>query len=68
MKAGGKKIAFIVEDTDYGKSNVEYTLPLFKNDGWTVAANETVPLGYADFYPQLSKLRGKPKHVLHGCA
>jgi len=59
-----KKIAFIVEDTDYGKSNVEYTEPLFKEAGWTVSSSETVPLGYADFYPQLSKLRGDPPDVL----
>ncbi|TDR89844.1 ABC transporter substrate-binding protein [Enterovirga rhinocerotis] len=64
IKAEKKTVGFIVEDTDYGKSNVEYTLPLFKKDGWTVSSNETVPLGYADFYPQLSKLRGKEPDVL----
>jgi len=59
-----KKIAFIVEDTDYGKSNVEYTEPLYKEAGWTVSSSETVPLGHADFYPQLSKLRGDEPDVL----
>ncbi|MGF7160308.1 ABC-type branched-subunit amino acid transport system substrate-binding protein [Rhodoligotrophos appendicifer] len=64
FKPAGKKIAFVVEDTDYGKSNVEYTEPLFKEGGWTVSSSETVPLGHADFYPQLSKLRGDEPDVL----
>jgi ABC-type branched-subunit amino acid transport system substrate-binding protein len=64
VKADKKKIAFIVEDTDYGKSNVEYTAPLFKNAGWTVSSSETVALGHADFYPQLSKLRSDEPDVI----
>lgn len=64
FEAGDKKIAFIVEDTDYGKSNVEYMEPLFADAGWTVPSSDTVPLGHADFYPQLSKLRGDEPDVL----
>ena len=64
LTAAGKKVAFIVEDTDYGKSNVEYTAPLYKNAGWTVSSSETVALGYADFFPQLAKLRSDPPDVL----
>lgn len=64
VKAENKTIAFVVEDTDYGKSNVEYTRPLFEKAGWKVSFSETVPLGYADFYPQLSKLRGDEPDVL----
>lgn len=64
VKTDKKTIAFIVEDTDYGKSNVEYTEALYKKDGWKVSSSETVPLGHADFYPQLSKLRGNEPDVL----
>ncbi|MDF2234753.1 ABC transporter substrate-binding protein [Albimonas sp. CAU 1670] len=64
IEAGDKKVAFIVEDTDYGKSNMEYAAPLFDEGGWTVASSETVSLGYADFYPQISKLRGDAPDVL----
>ncbi|TWG93488.1 ABC-type branched-subunit amino acid transport system substrate-binding protein [Mesorhizobium sp. J18] len=64
VEADNKKVAFIVEDTDYGKSNVEYTQPLFEEAGWSVSSSETVPLGHADFYPQLSKLRGDEPDVL----
>lgn len=64
LEAKNKTIAFIVEDTDYGKSNVEYTRKLFEDAGWKVTSNETVSLGYADFYPQLSKLRGEEPDVL----
>lgn len=59
-----RKIAFVYEDTDYGKSNVEYARPLFEQAGWTESAHETVPLGHSDFYPQLSKLRGDAPDVL----
>ncbi|GGF78599.1 ABC transporter substrate-binding protein [Paracoccus acridae] len=59
-----KKIAFVFEDTDYGKSNTEYALPLFTEAGWTEVGHEAVPLGHSDFYPQLSKLRGDAPDVL----
>lgn len=52
-----KTIAFIFEDSDYGKSSAENTFELFKEQGWTEAAHDAVPLGHTDFYPQLSKLR-----------
>ncbi|WP_372921473.1 ABC transporter substrate-binding protein [Roseovarius sp.] len=64
VTADDKTIAFIVEDTDYGKSNIEFTAPHFKDAGWTVVAEETVPLGHADFYPQLSKLRSDEPDVI----
>lgn len=57
FKPKNKKIAFVFEDTDYGKSNAEYMIPLFEKDGWKVSSKEVVPLAQADFYPQLSKLR-----------
>ncbi|MBB3808054.1 ABC transporter substrate-binding protein [Pseudochelatococcus contaminans] len=60
----GKKIAFVFEDTDYGKSNTEFAVPLFKEAGWSEVGHEAVPLGHSDFYPQLSKLRGAKPDVL----
>jgi len=59
IDAGGKKLAFVVEDTDYGHSNADTITDLFKADGWTVVANEAVPPGSTDFYPQLTKLKGE---------
>lgn len=64
FEPGDKKIAFVFEDTDYGKSNTEYALPLFKEAGWTEAGHEAVPLGHSDFYPQLSKLRADRPDVV----
>ncbi|AXC49918.1 ABC transporter substrate-binding protein [Paracoccus suum] len=55
---GGKKLAFVIEDTDYGHSNADTITQLFEADGWTVAASEAVPAGSTDFYPQLTKLKG----------
>ena len=57
FKSKTNKIAFIVEDTDYGRSNAEKTKELFAGIGFQSVAMETVPLGHTDFYPQLGKLK-----------
>ncbi len=59
-----KKIAFIVEDTDYGRSNAEKTKELFGGIGFQSVAMETVPLGHTDFYPQLGKIKNLGADVL----
>lgn len=64
MSFENKTVAFIVEDTDYGISNIEFTAPYFEEAGWTILTEETVPLGHADFYPQLSKLRSNAPDVI----
>lgn len=58
LKPKTKTVAFVVEDTDYGRSNANDAKALFEGDGWTSVALETVPLGHTDFYPQLNKLKG----------
>ncbi|MFM1652858.1 ABC transporter substrate-binding protein [Brevibacillus sp. B_LB10_24] len=62
-----KTVAFVVEDTDYGRSNADLTGKLFEQDGWKIAAAETVQLGYTDFYPQLSKLNSLKPDVIVTC-
>lgn len=57
IKAPSKTIAFVVEDTDYSKSNIEAMKPMLDAAGWKVVATEAVSMGYADFYPQIAKLR-----------
>jgi len=64
FKSKTNKIAFIVEDTDYGRSNAETTKELFAKIGFQSVAVETVPLGYTDFYPQLGKLKNLGPDVL----
>lgn len=64
FKSKTNKIAFIVEDTDYGRSNAEKTKELFAGIGFQSVAMETVPLGYTDFYPQLGKLKNLGPDVL----
>lgn len=51
-----KTVAFIVEDTDYGRSIAANATDLFKADGWNVIANNTVPLGNTNFSSALIKL------------
>lgn len=60
-----KTIAFIIEDTDFGRSNAELVAAEFKRDGWTVIAEEAVPLGYTDFYPQLTKMRALEPDIIY---
>jgi branched-chain amino acid transport system substrate-binding protein len=62
VKAGkfrpkAQTVAFVVEDTDYGRSNAADAAKLFTGAGWKVLTTETVPLGHTDFYPQFGKLR-----------
>lgn len=52
-----KSVAYVVEDTDYGRSNANDAKKLFEADGWKTATIETVPLGHTDFYPQLNKVK-----------
>jgi branched-chain amino acid transport system substrate-binding protein len=59
-----KKIAFIIEDTDYGRSNAERAKEHFISIGFQAVAMETVPLGHADFYPQLGKVKNLEADVL----
>jgi len=59
-----KKIAYIVEDTDYGHSNVAEAQKLFEEDDWEEIAFETVDLDYTDFYSQLTKLKDLDPDVL----
>ncbi len=65
MKPTTKTVAFVVEDTDYGRSNANDAKALFEADGWKSVAIETVPLGHTDFYPQMNKLKSlKPDVVV----
>ena len=65
LKPKTKAVAFVVEDTDYGRSNATDAKALFEADGWKSVAIETVPLGHTDFYPQMNKLKSlKPDVVV----
>ena len=64
VKAPNKTFGFITEETDYAKSNIEFMRKLFEPAGWKMAGQELVPIGHADFFPQLSKLRAAPPDVL----
>ena len=62
-----KKIAFVVEDTDFGRSNADVSLALMEKEGWEKAAYEVVPVGHNDFYPQLTKLRISRPDIVVSC-
>lgn len=64
IDAGDKRIAFIAQDDDYGRSNIEYVRRHFVDHGWTEVMFSAVPLGHADFYPQITKLKANPPDAL----
>jgi len=60
-----KTVAFVIEDSDFARANVEYATRYLREDGWTVLTTETVPLAHTDFYPQISKLRAQEPDLLY---
>ncbi|MBW2021848.1 MAG: ABC transporter substrate-binding protein [Deltaproteobacteria bacterium] len=62
-----KTIAFVVEDTDFGRSNADVSLEMMEKDGWKKVAYEVVPVGHNDFYPQLTKLKVSRPDVVVSC-
>lgn len=64
LKPKNKTIAIVVEDTDWGRSIAEKTVEYFAGMGWKILTTETVPLGYTDFYPQLTKIKSMNPDVL----
>lgn len=59
-----KTVSFVVEDTDYGRSNADEVAKLLEGDGWKVVAYETVEVGHTEFYPQLTKLGSLKPNLL----
>ena len=64
LTPGSKTVAFVIEDTDWGRGNAGITRGLFKADGWKTVTTETVSLGNTDFYPQLSKIKAMNPDIL----
>jgi len=64
LQVKNKRIAFIVEDTDWGRSNAQVANDLFEGEGWESLGIEIVPLGYTDFYPQLTKIKANGPDIL----
>ena len=62
-----KTIAYIAEDTDYGRSNVEAAENEFKKMGFSTASKEFLPTGTTDFYPQLNKVNQSAPDVVVSC-
>jgi branched-chain amino acid transport system substrate-binding protein len=67
FKPKTKTLAFIVEDTDYGRANAEESRRLFEGAGWKTVAYEKVSLGHTDFYAILTKIKGLNPDVLMTC-
>lgn len=52
-----KKIFFLSEDSDWGRSFSTKMIELFKNAGWTVVGDEYVKPGDTDLYAVLTKVK-----------
>lgn len=64
FKPRTRKAFFIIEDTDYGRSNAKVASDLLTSIGWSTVAIETVPPGATEFYAQLGKLRAAQADLL----
>ena len=67
FKPKDKTVAFVIEDTDFGRSNADVSFKLMEKDGWKKVAYEVIPLGHNDFYPQLTKLKSVAPSVVVTC-
>jgi branched-chain amino acid transport system substrate-binding protein len=59
-----KSIAFIVEDTDYGRSVAADTKALFDTIQWKTLTTEVMPMAATDYYAQLTKIKAMDPDVL----
>jgi len=71
VKAGkidpkNKTVAFVSEDTEYGRTISELTGQAFEKAGWKQLDIETVPLGTSDLYPQLNKIKAMNPALVMG--
>lgn len=64
FKPKKKTVAFIAEDTDWGRVAAEHTSKLFAEIGFETVATEIVSLSQTDFYPQFTKLKTLNPDVL----
>ena len=65
--ADSKTVAFVLEDTDYGRSNCDSAVEFFEEYGWDVVAYEVSPSGTTDFYSQINKLMALDPDVVISC-
>lgn len=56
-KFPNKTFAVVSEQTDYSQTIIADARKRLEQDGWKMVTNEAVPIGYSDFYPQLSKIK-----------
>lgn len=67
FKPKNKTIAFVIEETDFGRSNADSAFELMQKVGWKKVAYEVVPIGHNDFYPQLTKIKSLNPDVVVSC-
>lgn len=67
IDAKTKTVAYVFEDTDYGRSNVTAAEAVFAEKGWTTVAMEPSPQGNTDFYSQIYKLMELEPDIVVSC-
>ncbi len=61
-----KKIFFISEDTDWGRTFSTKVGEMFAADGWTIVGDESVKPGDTDLYPVLTKIKNSDACIFGG--
>lgn len=64
LDPGDKRIAFVAQDDDFGRSVIDRVRAHFLDNGWKEVMFSAVPLGHADFYPQITRLKADPPDLL----
>lgn len=62
-----KTVAYVLEDTDYGRSNAAAAEKVFSTYGWTTVAYEVSSQGNTDFYSQIYKIQELNPDVVVSC-
>jgi branched-chain amino acid transport system substrate-binding protein len=63
-KPGNKKFSVMCEDTDYGRDFCASFKGMVQDKGWSLAAEDYVPLDTTDVYPILSKLQSQSPSLI----
>ncbi len=67
IPAESKTVAYVFEDTDYGRNNVTAAEAVFSEQGWKTVAYEPSAQGNTDFYSQIYKLVDLKPDIVVSC-
>ena len=67
IEVANKTVAYVIEDTDYGRNNMIAAEEVFTGYGYTTVAMEVSTSGTTDFYSQINKLMQLDPDIVVSC-